>query len=147
MGRRHREKQKTKNPNSAWQYAIWRDLTRQILGEWRFVPHVGRFGCWDLHQKDKLLEHLVWKTNRADVQGSQSARGNQDPPFGGLMCDRSLQDLETKYCFEKHLDYMQRSFICWSVGISWSAGHCTVEMLPGDGGAGRHHCHALRTAC
>lgn len=40
------------------------------------VPRTNPKGPWDLHQRDKPLDDLVWKTNRADDCGCLSATGN-----------------------------------------------------------------------
>lgn len=41
-----------------------------------FTHHIRLPRLWDLYQENNSPKHLAWKTNWADVQGSQSTTGN-----------------------------------------------------------------------
>lgn len=61
----------------------------------RDASHIKHPGSWDLHQREEPLKCLALKTNGADIQWSQSAIENwEPPPRKGLTCD--LTHLETQ---------------------------------------------------
>lgn len=86
----------------------------------KMIPHIGQSGLWDLHQKDKLPEHLARKTNGIDVQRSQSATGNWITLLEVLHVFFLALRPSEKRAVWKALNYIWKKFIWLSEDIGGS---------------------------